>query len=214
MSHQPVVQTPDPNPPEKTGKRQRQGGSIGKGCGLFVLGFVLAVILIAATIFFLYFYNNRPPSNLVRPPVQTSVPDITATFSQTYLNREITRQLGITKYKAGPVELVDLVVRIKEGAQVELDIKAITGPFHVDLSVTELIIIQDGLVKLDLVGSPRLMGGFLPPGINGLLDIINTQFIEPQLNQQLTKIIVNQRPIRITGATSTEGLLTVRANVE
>lgn len=183
------------------------------GCGTFILGFVVAAVLASVAVFFLYFYNPNPNTPLDRPPDQVGTPDITATLSQTYLNREIQRQLNGQPFKAGPVEIKDVVLKIQGNSQVEIDLSATSGPASFTLSVTEQVIVQNGRVDLNVIGQPRLTNGTLPPGINSILETVNNQFIEPQINEQVTKIAINQRPIRLIGISSSPGLLTVRANV-
>lgn len=218
MSYSPGPPRPPGYPPSASGRATttRRGGSSSGlvGCGTFIMGFVLALVLGALAYFFLYIYNPNPNQPLPRPPEQAGTPDITATLSESYLNKEIARQLQSRAVRAGPVELSDVVIKVLNNAQIEVTMRAKSGPASFDLTVTEQVSVQGGQVQLVAVGQPRATSGQLPPGINAILDQVNNEFIEPQINQQLTQITINSRNVRLTGLTSSPGLLTVRANIQ
>ena len=204
---------PGPPPPRPVARRQRQSG--GGGCLPFVLGFLTAVIIGGAVVAFLYFYNPNGNNPLPRPSNAPGTPDISATLSQQYINNEISRQLKSQPFKAGTVTLNDVTITVQNNAQVDIALRAnYNGLANFDLTVTEQLTVQNGLIKLTVVGQPKLTNGQLPPGVDGILQQINTQFIEPKLNQQVTQIAINQRNLKLVGLTSTPGLLTVQANVQ
>ncbi len=201
-------------PTSRPPQRRPQGSGWGLGCGMFLLGFVVAAVIAGVTVFFLYFYNPDPLNGpLNRPPEQSGTPDINATLSQTYLNKEITRQLNGKPIKAGPVEIRDLVINIQANSRIEIQVRAASGPVTFDLSITEQVSIQNGQVKLDATGQPKITGGQLPVGVNTIVEAINTQFVEPQINQQVSKIAVNGRPVRLLDLTTSPGFLNIKANI-
>lgn len=206
-----------PYPPGKTPARPTRtsaGPSWGFGCGMFFLGFLLAAVIAGVTVFFLFFYDSVNTSNpLARPPSQVGTPDFNATISQTYLNKEITRQLSSTPIKTGPVEIRDMVLKIQDNSRIDVDVRASTGPVTFDMTITEQISVQNGQIKLEAVGQPKLLGGSLPPGVNAIVDAINTQFVEPQINQQVAQINVNKRAIRLLDISTSPGFITVKGNV-
>ncbi len=221
MSYQPNYQPgPPPGyPPAGPGGRRpvrrvaasRPGW--GLGCGAFILGFLTACVIGGVAVFFLYFYNPNNNQPLARPPAQAGTPDIQATLSQTYLNNEIARQLNGQPLKVGAVNLQDVVIQVKDNSQIEVKLRASSGPASFDLTVTEQLVIQNGKVGLNVIGQPQLTNGQVPPGVNGILEQINSNFIEPQINNQVTQIQLNKRPIRLTAISTQVGFITVSANV-
>jgi hypothetical protein len=186
----------------------------GLGIGMFLLGVLVTLLLGGVAVFLLYFYNPNPSAPLPRPAEQTGTPDLAATLSQTYLNREIARQLNGKPFKAGNVLIRDIVVQVKGEAQMDLTMRASSGPATFDLQVTEGLTVENGQIKINIIGQPSVTGGALPPAVNQVLDQVNNQFIEPQINSQLNAININQRPLLLTGISSSPGFITVKANVQ
>jgi hypothetical protein len=220
IRREPVRRPGSSRPPYPPGKaptrptRTTPGRNWGFGCGMFFLGFLLAAVIAGVTVFFLFFYDSVNTANpLARPPAQVGTPDFNATISQTYLNKEIARQLSGSPIKTGPVEIRDMVLKIQDNARIDVDVRASTGPVTFDMTITEQISVQNGQIKLDAVGQPKLLGGQLPPGINAIVDAINNQFVEPQINQQVAQINVNKRPIRLLDISTSPGFIIVKANV-
>lgn len=210
---------PPPVYPQRTGHRVNASrpasrSRAGFGCLMFLLGAVVAAVIAGVTVFFLYFYNPNPDAPLARPADQAGTPDINATLSQTYLNREISRQLSGKPFKAGPVDIRDVVVKVQADNRLDINMRASSGPATFDLSVTEQLTVENGKVVINVVGQPKVTGGQLPPSINSVLEAVNTQFVEPQINNQVTQITLNQRPIKLVGISSTPGFLMLKANVE
>lgn len=174
----------------------------------------MTLLLGGAAVFFLYFYNPNPSAPLARPADQSGTPDLAATLSQTYLNREISRQLNGKPFSAGNVLIRDIVVQVKGDAQMDLTMRASTGPATFDMQVTEGLTVVNGKIKISIIGQPKVTGGALPAAINQVLDQVNSQFVEPQINTQLNAININQRPLLLTGISSSPGFITVKANVQ
>lgn len=216
IRREPVRRPGNPGPSSPPGRRPaptRQGW--GFGCGMFFLGFVVAAIIAGAVVFFLYFYNSVNPDNpLTRPANQVGTPDFNATISQTYLNKEIARQLSGNPIKAGPVEIRDMVLRVQNNSRIEVDVRASTGPITFDMTITEQVSVQNGQIKLNAVGQPKLLGGQLPPGVNAIVEAINSQFVEPQINQKVAQINVNQQAIQLLDISTSPGFINVKANVQ
>lgn len=214
MSHNPGP--PPPIYPSRNAQRYRpaRSSNAGLGIGMFFLGVLATLLVGGAAIFFLYFYNPNPNALLARPADQPGTPDLAATLSQTYLNREISRQLSGKPFDTGSVLIRDIVVQVKGDAQMELTMRASTGPATFDLVVTEGLTVENGRIKISIIGQPKVTGGALPPAVNQVLERVNTQFIEPQINNQLTQININRRPLQLTGISSAPGFITVRANVQ
>ncbi|HEX2916529.1 MAG TPA: hypothetical protein VH186_37565 [Chloroflexia bacterium] len=204
-------------PPARGTRRSARPASrpgAGAGCAAYMLGFLTATVIAVAVVFFLYFYNgNSAAGPLARPAPQSGTSDINTTLSQTFLNRVIQQQLSASPVKAGMVDISDMVLRVQANNQIDIDLKAVTGPVNFNVTVTEQLSVSGGHIRLEAVGQPRLLGGQLPPGINTIINVVNTAFIEPSLNQQVTQILVNKRPIQLTGISTTPGFLIVQANV-
>lgn len=181
---------------------------------MFFLGIVFTLLIGGIAVFFLYFYNPNPNAPLPRPAAQSGAPDLTATLSQTYLNNEISRGLSAKPFEAGSVLIRDIVVVIKADSQMDITMRASTGPATFDLLVTESLSVQNGKIKLGIVGQPKVTGGALPPSITQILDQVNTQYIEPQINNEVAAININQRPLVLTGITTSPGFITIMTNVQ
>ncbi len=186
----------------------------GFGFAMFFLGTFFTLLIGGIAFFFLYFYNPNPNAPLPRPADQAGAPDLTATLSQTYLNKEISRGLNAQPFQAGNVLIRDIVVQIKANSQMDITMRASTGPATFDLLVTESLAVQNGKIKISIVGQPKVTGGALPPAVNQILDQVNSQFIEPQINNEVAAININQRPLVLTGITSSPGFITVMTNVQ
>src|SRR5436305_1116972 len=103
-------------------------GRTGFGFAMFFLGIVFTLLLGVIAVFFLYFYNPNPNAPLPRPAAQSGTPDLAATLSQTYLNKEISRGLSAKPFEAGNVLIRDIVVAIKADSQMDITMRASTGP--------------------------------------------------------------------------------------
>jgi hypothetical protein len=180
---------------------------------MFFLGMVFAIVLGAVAVFFLYFYNPNPNAPLPRPPAQSGTPDLSATLSQTYLNREISDALSVKPYQAGAITIRDIVVEVKGDSQMDVTMRASTGPATFDLLVTEDLSVEGGKVKITIVGQPKVTGGALPPSAGQLMDQVNTQFIEPQINNQVGALNINGRSLQLTGIGTQPGLITLNGNL-
>lgn len=220
MSHNPG---PPPYYPQQQGypnresRRMRppqQQGRAGFGFAMFFLGMVFAVLLGGVAIYFLYFYNSNPNAPLPRPASQTGTPDLSATLSQTYLNREISQALSAKPFQAGAVTIRDIVVQVKADSQMDITMRASSGPATFDLLVTESLAVQNGKVKLSIVGQPKVTGGALPPGVGQIMDQVNTQFIEPQINSQVSALNINGGSLQLTSINSAPGLITISGNIQ
>lgn len=212
MSYNPGPPPPYANRDARRVQPPRQSRA-GFGFAMFMLGALFAVIIGGVAVFFLYFYNPNPNAPLPRPAAQSGTPDIAATLSQTYLNREIAQALNGKPYDAGGILIRDIVVEIKGDSQMDVTMRASTGPATFDLQVTESLAVQNGKIKISVVGQPKVTGGALPPGINQILNQVNSQFIEPQINNQISSLAINGRPLQLTGLTSQPGLITLQTNV-
>ena len=202
---------PAPMRVQRPGPARSSGG--GFGCGSFILGFLTAAVLAGVGVFFLYFYNPNANSPLPRPTNAPGTPDISATLSQEYLNNEISRTLTSNPFKVSGITLQDAVITVKENSQIDVAMRA-TGVVSFDLTATEQVTVENGQIKLTLVGQPRMTNGQLPPAAGDILQQINTGFIEPHINEQVTQIMVDGRKLTLTGITTTSGLLTVQAKVQ
>ncbi len=194
--------------------RRRSGGGL-LGCGTFILGFLTAAVIAGIAVFFLYFYNPNGNQPLPRPTNPSGTPDITATLSQQYLNNEISRSFAGKPFKAGSVDLKDVVITVKADSLIDVAMRATYGGVaNFDLTITEQVIIQNGQIRLTIAGQPKLTNGQLPPGVDAILQQINTQAIEPKINTLVNQITVNGRTLKLTGISSTPGLLTVQSNLQ
>lgn len=193
---------------------QNQSG----GCGTFVVGLLVGLVIAAAVgggaFYYFYFYDVGQGPRFSQPAAQPGVPDINATLSETYLNKEIKSQLAGQTFKAGPIEIRNVVIKILGNANIEVNMQASYNTLAFDLTFTELVTIVEGQIKLSNVGQPKLTGSPLPLGLASVIDNANAQFIEPQINRQVTKITINNRPVKLTNVTSTTGLLSVSADVQ
>ena len=185
----------------------------GFGFAMFFLGMVFAVLLGAVAVFFLYFYNPNPNAPLPRPAAQSGTPDLSATLSQTYLNRDISGALSAKPYQAGAVTIRDIVVEVKADSQMDVTMRASTGPATFDLLVTESLSVENGKVKISVIGQPKVTGGALPASSSQIMGQVNTQFIEPQINNQVTALNINGGKLQLTGISSAPGLITVSGNI-
>ena len=220
MSRQPGPPPPYyPQQPGYTGRDARRiqpprQSRAGFGFAMFMLGVLFTVIAAGIAVFFLYFYNPNPNAPLPRPAAQADAPDLAATLSQTYLNREISRSLSAKPFQAGSVLIRDIVVVIKADSQMDVTMRASTGPATFDLLVTESLAVENGKIKINIVGQPKVTGGALPPGVTQLLDQVNTQFIEPQINNEVNSVSINQRPLQLTAISTTPGFITLKTTVQ
>jgi hypothetical protein len=208
--------SPAPRPPGTRAPRPapRPNSRWMLGCGMFFFGFLVAALIGAVAVFFLYFYDPGISSApLPRPTQVAGTPDLTATLSQTYLNKEISQQINGKTSQAGPVQIRDIVVTIQADSLLDITVRASSGPFGFEMGLTERIYVQNGQIKLEAVGQPKVMSGQLPPSVNTILDAINNFFIIPQINQQIADIKVKDRAVNLLELTTTPGFITVKANV-
>jgi hypothetical protein len=198
--------------PRRTQPPPRQGRA-GFGFAMFFLGMVFAVLLGAGAVYFLYFYNPNPGAPLPRPAAQSGTPDLSATLSQTYLNREIANSLSAKPFQAGAVTIRDIVVQVKGDSQMDISMRASTGPATFDLLVTESLSVQNGKVKITIIGQPKVTGGALPPSAGQIMDQVNNQFIEPQINNQVNALNINGGTLQLTGISTAPGFITISGNI-
>lgn len=212
----PPYYSPQPNYPNREPRRVQpppRQGRAGFGFAMFFLGMVFAVLLGAVAVFFLYFYNSNPNAPLPRPPTQNGTPDVAATLSQSYLNREIGAALSAKPYQAGALTIRDIVVEVKANSQMDVTMRASAGPATFDVMVTESLAVENGKVKIGIVGQPKVTGGALPTAVGNLMDQVNTQFIEPQINNQVSALNINGRSLQLSGINSAPGLITISGNL-
>ena len=188
-------------------------GRAGFGFAMFFLGIVFTILLAAVAIFFLYFYNPNPTNPLPRPAAQTGTPDLSATLSQTYVNREIEKALAAKPYQVGALTVRDIVVEVKSDSQMDVTMRASAGPATFDLLVTESLVVQDGKVRVAVVGQPKVTGGTLPIATGQLMNQVNTQFIEPNINNQVSALNINGGSLQLTAISTTPGQITIAGNV-
>lgn len=197
----PPSQRPRPNPPA------RRKLSPLAGCSLFVIGIALGIVL---TLGFGYFYlvSSSSGAVLIVPP-NSGNPDITIELSQEYLNSQISSNL-----KANPVKLLNIVsvkgltLGINPNSQIDVNGLLNTPLGDVTLGITEQVSASNGLVVVKSIGKPRLGNNNLPFDINGLVDELNRDFIQPQINQYVKKSAnANGKPFLLTGLSTISGAL-------
>lgn len=188
-------------------------GRAGFGFAMFFLGMVFTILLAVGGIFFFYFYNPNPSAPLPRPAEQTGTPDLSATLSQTYINREISKALAAKPYQVGVLTIRDIVVEIKSDSQMDVTLRASAGPATFDLLVTESLAVQAGKVRVAVVGQPKVTGGALPVAAGQVMNQVNSQFIEPNINNQVSALNINGGSLQLTGINTSPGLITITGNV-
>ncbi|MEI7555411.1 hypothetical protein [Candidatus Chlorohelix sp.] len=212
MSYRPSV-PPTSNPnyisPGRV-KNNRRGVPWLAGCGLLGFGFLLGVVgLVIGALF----WFGSPASNQPLPTRQPlpGVPDLSATLSESYLNAEIAREAKSNPLSiAGIVSLKDIVIKILPNEQIQVDVKVGNALVDFDVSVLESIGVVNGQIAVRAIGEPKVGKGNLPVNVNTVVQVVNTTIVEPQINNNVATIKVNERLLRLLDLQTANGQITVR----
>lgn len=181
------------------------------GCGLLLLGaFIGALALFALAIF----YFGSPPNNQPLPRRDfTGTADVSATLSESYLNAALTKYVKDNPITLGGLLGVkDIVLNIQPNQRVGVQLRVSGGPAVIDINVTEAIGVQNGKIVLKPVGQPSVGKGNLPLPADKVVELANTIFVEPQINQNLAQVEIDKRKFQLVDVSTADGLITVRFN--
>jgi len=194
--------------------RPRRGLPWWAGGGLFLIGFVVGVLGLLAGIFLL-FGAATASQPLTAPTNVPGTPDIATQLSQTYLNTKIKLNLQGTSIKLLNVAtLTGLVLDVRDNQQVLVTARVHTVLGDFDIGITETVSVKNGLVVVRSTGEPRLGSTNIPINLADVVNAINTLEVQPQINKYVTNVTVDGRVLKLTGLTTTIGIITAKFNVQ
>jgi hypothetical protein len=213
MTYQPGGQ-PSAYPSAGQVKRNRQGIPWFMGCFLMLFGFVVGVVALALGS--LWYFGSAPTNNpLPVRPTPAGQADITAQISEGYINTEIQRQIKSNPVSLGGViGLKDLVVNVRAGNLIDVQLKVGSPVADFDISLTERVAVADGQITLRAEGNPKVGNGNIPIDITQIINVVNRDIIQPRLNDAAAKIAVNGRNLRLVDITTANQIITVKLNAQ
>lgn len=194
-------------------RRRAGGGGIPwvAGCGLLLLGMFIG----ALGLFFLaIFYFGSPASNQPLPRRDfTGSADLSATMSESYLNTTLAKYVKDNPISLGGVIGVkDVVLNIQPNQRINVQLRVAGGPAVIDINVSEAIGVQNNRIVLKPVGQPSVGKGNLPLPAEKIVELANSAFVEPQINQSVAQVEIDNRKFQLVDALTADGLVTVKFN--
>jgi hypothetical protein len=194
-------------------RKNRQGIPWFMGCFLMFFGFVLGLITLALGALW---YFGTAPSNSPLPvrPTPTGTPDISAQISEGYINTEIQRQIRSTNYTLGVVNLKDIVINIRQGNLIDVQVRVGSPVADFDITLTERVAVADGQITLKAEGNPKVGNGNIPIDLTQIINVVNRDIIQPRLNDAAAKVQINGRTLRLNDISTNNQLIIVRLNAQ
>ncbi len=182
-------------------------------CGSLFLGFILGMI--GLFLGALFYFGTPVSNNLIPGPPYAGVADLSATLSENYLNSTIEKIVkSSTINLEGLATVKESLIRIRPNQLIDLSLKLGNSMIDFDVTATEKIGLVNGKIVLQPVGQPKVGQGNLPFGGDKVVELANTTLIQPEINKALADVIINKRSFRVVDVTTSQGLITLKFNVQ